>query len=391
MRQPANNLLKAAQEYGKRGWSVIPIRGKKPIGVWKPFQKRRPKAEEHLVWFSDKRPTGLAVILGAVSGDLVCRDFDVAKSYEDWAKGHPLLAQQLPTVRTGRGYHIYLCAKIEKTVHLEDGELRGAGGYCCLPPSVHPDGPDYEWIVPLTDEIPVVDPYAAGLGPVGTERTEADRGRLSKQKAMGVGDESLDEGLVEEAIKATLPTRAGERNRRVFDYARRLKGIQGLAGADWATLRPLVRRWHDAALPVIQTKAFEETWSDFITAWGRIETPFNPTLMEDALQWARENPVAGLDYEHPALRDLVGLCRELQLLHGDKPFFLSCRKAGEVLGVDHRKANAWLNMLEADGWITAIIKGREGKNYWKATRYQYLGPLPGQTGDNADESSTKST
>lgn len=69
----------------------------------------------------------------------------------------------MPTSRTDRGFHVYFRAADLRTVDLGDGELRGAGGYVVLPPSVHPSGTRYTWLVPLNGEVPTFDPRAAGL------------------------------------------------------------------------------------------------------------------------------------------------------------------------------------------------------------------------------------
>ncbi|MDP6546307.1 MAG: hypothetical protein QGH60_20195 [Phycisphaerae bacterium] len=96
--------------------------------------------------------------------------------------------------------------------------------------------------------------------------------------------------------------------------------------------------------------------------------------MKDALKAARENPIADSPYEIEDVRVLVALCRELQLLIGNDPFFLSTRTAGRLLGVDHTTAWRWLFLLETDGWIKTVEKGGTAKNPRKATRYRYVGP-----------------
>jgi hypothetical protein len=73
---------------------------------------------------------------------------------------HPDLAQTLPTVATSRGRHVYFRAGPADLFFLdlrdlnppEDGEYRGdSGHYCLLPPSRHPDGPTYKWLLPPPD------------------------------------------------------------------------------------------------------------------------------------------------------------------------------------------------------------------------------------------------
>jgi hypothetical protein len=48
-------------------------------------------------FWDDPSTTGLAVILGAPSGNLIARDFDRLGAYERWRDEHPDLAAVLPT------------------------------------------------------------------------------------------------------------------------------------------------------------------------------------------------------------------------------------------------------------------------------------------------------
>ncbi len=387
-----NSLLTDALTYHGRGWSIIPVHGKSAAVKWKDYQNRRPTSEEVQGWFSGQEHSGLAVIFGPVSGRLACRDFDREGSYEQWAEQFRELAQSLPTAKTPRGYHVYFTADVPKTLKFRDGELRVAGSYCCLPPSTHPDGGVYRWLIPPGEEIPEVDPHESGFIPSEDTETEADRSKQSKQKIQSKQSRQSKpiaialcvQERVTQAISATLPTGPGQRNRCVFDYARRLRGITGLSDAGPASLKPLVRQWHGAALPVVRTKAFEETWADFVIAWDRITTAHDPDLLHNALAEAKKDPVPDVDYECPEARDLVGLCRQLQRRQGDGPFFLSSRKAGEVLGIDFRTANRWLIMLAADGWIELVVRGGGASNARKANRYRYLGATRREERENGN-------
>lgn len=144
-----NQLLSHALQYRRRGFSVIPMKAKKPTVRWTPFS--RTLASEDLIrrWFARSGPDGLAVICGSVSGNLCVRDFDDLRSYEKWAEANPTLAAMLPTVETGRpGRHVYFRNGIHRIRKLSDGELRGAG-CCLLPPSMHVSGKQYRWLIPL--------------------------------------------------------------------------------------------------------------------------------------------------------------------------------------------------------------------------------------------------
>jgi hypothetical protein len=176
----------------------------------------------------------------------------------------------------------------------------------------------------------------------------------------------------ERAIRESLPTGPGKRHRQVFEFARALRAIPWLADAPVDTLEPYVRRWHKLALPHITTKAFEETWIDFLNAWLRVKFPKGAEPMAAIFQQAKEStvPRAALRYEIDGLWLLASLCRELQRASGDKPFFLSCRTAGRLLEVDHTTAWRWLFLLAHDQIIHEVEQGDQGKR--RASRYRYL-------------------
>ena len=163
-----------ALEYHKRGWCVIPIKSasKLPAVRWKRYQSQKPDEARLRKWFTDNS-RNIAVVLGPVSDDLVCRDFDTMAGYEQWAAAYPDLARKLPRVRTSKGMHVYFQAGVEGIKYQADGELRGLRGYCLLPPSIHPDGCVYQWEIPVRNgNLLVVEPELAGFLPNVTEQTE---------------------------------------------------------------------------------------------------------------------------------------------------------------------------------------------------------------------------
>ena len=385
----AMTILDWAKRYYDRGWCIIPAKlenGKKRAAVrWKRYQQHRPSVQTLLGWFSNGRHEALAVVLGAVSGYLACRDFDDPKAYRQWAEKYPDLATELPTTKTGRGCHVYFNGKVEKTSKFQDGELRGEKSLCVLPPSKHPNGKKYEWIVPLPKgQIPAIDPERAGLIPKEAllqKRTEENRSNQKQSEAIlsnlnavkGVGEDEI-----ETAISVTLPKAFGERNHQVFQLARALRGISALADADPRELRPIVKKWHSLALPHISTKPFEETWIDFFYGWPRVEIPMRLNLLADAMTLGKQNYPLDAEYEQEGLKGLLALCFGLQAIMGDQPFFLSTRTAGRLLSVPHMKAWRWLFLLEQDKWIETVAKGGTKESPYKATRFRYLGRQAGQ-------------
>ena len=174
-----------------------------------------------------------------------------------------------------------------------------------------------------------------------------------------------------DAINSTMPEAEGERNHCVFNLAREFKAIPELEDALVSELRPLVKLWHAQALPVIGTKPFDDTWSDFIRSWKTVKYAMGCGPMERVKERIKtaDLPAIAMQYEAPETRELICLCRELQHEQRDQPFYLACRKAGEVIGTDHVKASRLLEMLVVDGVLVVEKKGTKTK----ATRYRYIG------------------
>jgi hypothetical protein len=65
--------------------SVIPIGTEKrpAIATWKPFQERLATSTELQTWFANGQ-NGLAIVAGAVSGNIEVLDFDDPTTMEPW-------------------------------------------------------------------------------------------------------------------------------------------------------------------------------------------------------------------------------------------------------------------------------------------------------------------
>jgi hypothetical protein len=394
---PAANLLDAALTHHQRGWTVIPVRGKDAAVKWKRYQAGRPDEAQLRRSFEAPGVTGLAVLLGSASGGLHCRDFDIEGNYDCWAAGHIGLARTLPTVATKRGYQVYFAGRADHYSELEDGEYRGdPGHYCVLPPSRHPAGPLYRWQVPLPEgPLPLIDPHEAGLLPVPLPLLNTSSPITLPCNTENTGDgvvcSSVSESSVfsvlhapgvGQAIRATLPAGEGRRHRALFHLARQLKALPHLAGADPAALKPVVKHWHRLALPVIRTKPFKESWLDFVDAWKRVKFPAGTGPLQ-AL-WSRAlaepPPPEVLAYAEEGVRRLVALCFQLQRRAGAGTFFLACRTAQDVLGLDsHVTAWRWLRILQVDGVLVRVSTGSKASRL--ANEYRYMMRPTGRPAD----------
>jgi hypothetical protein len=183
---------------------------------------------------------------------------------------------------------------------------------------------------------------------------------------------------IQRAIVDSLPIGPGKRHRQIFELARALRAVSALADAAPNDLRPFVKRWHQLALPVICTEPFEETLIDFLRAWPRVKFPRGAEPLAEVMSRAvsTDFPEVAKRYQQRPLRLLVAICRELQRTAGEDVFFLSCRTAGRLVGVDHTTANRWLFLLMADGILDEVVKGDRAKR--RASRYRYVAQEPRQ-------------
>ncbi len=222
-----HSITDAALRFNQVGLCVLPLRPstKKPVVSWKQLQHTRPSEAQLIAWFR-KRDLGIAVVQGAVSGGLSCRDFDVEGGHRQWAGANQALAKALPTARTARCHHVYFRSEFESIEVLEDGELRG-NGITVLPPTCHASGHVYQWENGLpghVSEVPFLDPAEVGHAHrVGTQQAQ-------QPQAIGWGEEECEKEAhsarpLEDLIRSTLPMGPGQRNHCIFRLAR--------AGCHW--------------------------------------------------------------------------------------------------------------------------------------------------------------
>ena len=393
-------LPRELQHYQELGLSLIPINlhRKSPPVRWTRYRHTKASGETIRRWYG--KGYGFGVIFGAPSNNLISRDFDSMQSYDEWAMAHPRLAKELPTVKTRRGMHVYATACPDNVrearkalnrpaggtgaIKVNDGELRpGPGCFSVLPPSKHPSGCNYLWVVNFHGGFPDIDLFDSGFFQVPqkvTELTEAIGSSVMAMWFSGLGEtgKPLDARILD-ATLATLPLKPGERNYQIFRFARLLKGDPSLRDVDPIELKEHVRHWHQLALPVITTKAFSETLEDFCRAWESVQFPGGDDPLRVMLQNVRYRPLHPIaaDLQSDEIGELAGLCWELQSAAGQgKDFFLAVRTVGRLFNVSAMTGGKWLNLLRRFGIIQATEIGNQ--RTMKATRYRYTGADPVQ-------------
>ncbi len=358
-----DDLLQEASILRSWGLPVFPVARKLPRCRWKHFQHRTPSDRELARLFRLDGVDGIAAVPGA-RNDFGCRDFDKPDAYHQWAESHPDLARVAPTVRTGRAFHVWHRTRVRLYRELGDGEYRGDGRhYVVVPPSRHPKTRSlYEWLTgpPLGRScFPLVDPYEAGFVEAGKQST-VDISHLGVPPAYPAGysgssprllcdSTDLPEPILE-AIYKTQPRRLGERNQRVHRLARALRDHVA-DDAPPTLLYDVVLQWWKLAVPVIGTKDFGETLTDFRRAWAA-ESLVSMSDSRPKRAMAKGASKGGSFQER-----LLGLCRELAAETGGS-FYLSVRTAAAVLGVSKTWADRLLKALVASEHLEVVVPGR---------------------------------
>lgn len=161
------NAKECAQRYLEKGLSIIavaPNGTKAPareVGSWTKYQHELPQLAQLELWFPEGSLNGVAILGGAVSGQLTILDFDCGEAYLQWRtdcahEGLLYELEKLPIVQTpSGGRHVYcwgISAKCAKLAKKAGGktliETKAEGGYCLAPgcpPECHPLGLQYHW------------------------------------------------------------------------------------------------------------------------------------------------------------------------------------------------------------------------------------------------------
>jgi hypothetical protein len=370
-----NETTAAALDYRERGFSVFPLPFRKKSGriKWKQFQSEHATEQQIRNWFKTNR--NIAIVAGNIS-QLVVRDFDDVEKYRQWENNHPELATKAPTVATASGFHVYVTMDPIPRLRVSgvgSGELRGTGAYVVAPPSIHPSGKQYSWTIPLVTPLPIVtfaDLDLEHLSPNFTEEdrrgTEADRlqkpweGKKERKK----GDFSCE---IQRAIIASIPVKTGQRERKLFDLARRLKAIGELP--DDIQIK-VFDEWWCHSRDIVGTKHYELSMNAFLRCVSNATTPLDD-IIGDCIERAKSTPVP--DWSKKLCAEcqlLAAICRELQTVNGTKPFFLSCRVAGAAIGVSHTIASQYLQLFVRLKQLTIVVRGSVSGH--QATRYRMV-------------------
>lgn len=376
-------LIDQALTYAARGFSIIPVCGKLPAISWKEFQTRRMAEPEIEKNFSTRKVTGIATVLGPVSGDLACRDFDAPASYGSWRSRFPKEADSLPTIKTPDGYHVYFRWSGVRTIHLADGELRGTRSYCLLPPSVF-HGQQYTFLKPFGDEILNLHPFNSGLSQSWNRANRANRSGQSEQNAVGTVATFSKTTIrsLEQAVSVAVPLRAGQNHERLWVLARGLLSLQHHLGRNLSEQERIdaFSLWYEQAASHLRPgQSRDEYLAEFLEALERARYPLGEgQFVSEAWRAASTSqpPADAVSrLSEPRFLLLASFCRELQRRAGTGPFYLSSRTVQERFELaSHVTGYRWLMFLVRLKILEITERGTPGLK-GRATRFRYLPPV----------------
>lgn len=358
------------------GLPVFPCDSKKKPLCAHGFKDATTDADQVRAWW-EQYPYALPGVPTGKTTEIFVLDVD-EKGGKD---GHATLAQlgyEIPPTRShktqsgcGRHYLFRMPADVElrgTAGKIGPGvDTRADGGYIVWWPAIGlpVDNaqsllPIPQWLLDATARAPLI----SGGGSDYLQKTQMTQQSSSVSSGSSVSS-------VGEAITRHLPESIGERNRRLFDLARHLKGL--MPDASKAELREIVTEWHRRALPTIGTASFVESWGDFQRGWDVCHTPYgsvlNRILGEIDMTEKTPESLVSLGYDDKALL-LCRICKQLQANAGEGPFFISARQAGELIGIHFTDASKVLYALVADD-VLELVKRGAGR---VASRYRYIWP-----------------
>ena len=201
-----------AKRYWELGLAPIPLkyRSKEPaLRELKPYLSQHATPQEIDSWAWE----GVGIITGNVSGVIVL-DVDGPEGEEELTQRgwtHPATAM----VKTGKGRQCYFKhpgGDVSNRVRLATGlDLKADGGYVVAPPSVHPNGNTYKWIIRPEEgfaECPdwlleaIGEPSARQTEPLAGPMTEGSRNDTLFRLACSNRRWGLPEGVISEAMHA---------------------------------------------------------------------------------------------------------------------------------------------------------------------------------------------
>lgn len=160
------DFLQAALDYAKQGFAVLPLVEKDKAPLTAHGLKDATTDEKQIrKWWGNHPNANIGIACGKVSGGIVAIDVDVDEqkgkhgneTLRAWEHQYGELPETVRSITGNGGCHIiYKDTETYKPSQqlYEDIDIRADGSYIVVPPSIHPNGNQYEWENAPTD-IPI--------------------------------------------------------------------------------------------------------------------------------------------------------------------------------------------------------------------------------------------
>ncbi|MDU7706304.1 MAG: bifunctional DNA primase/polymerase [Clostridium sp.] len=257
----AETMKDWALKYADIGLAVFPLKPKdKRPATENGCKAATTDSRQIETWWSRWPNANIGIATGSVSGGLVVIDLDVDKDkgingYESlaiWQKENGELPETWTSITGRGGYHyIYIDGATNRNrAGLYDGiDIRGEGGYIVAPPSIHPNGRQYEW----------------EQGPGDCEIAQADNRVMNF--LMGPVPERWEKQTFQEP--EMIP--AGERTSTMI----RLSGSLKAKGLDDEAIKAAVRAENEKkCIPPLTDQELEKTVFPALKRGWRTEKPY---------------------------------------------------------------------------------------------------------------------
>jgi DNA-binding transcriptional ArsR family regulator len=185
-------------------------------------------------------------------------------------------------------------------------------------------------------------------------------------------------------VTEVAPTDYHQNNASLFKLGRLVRTFEGMIGrlATEEELEFVFDRWclvaRDFWRPGLTR---DDYWAEFLEAYSYARMGLDENPIEVAVSRAKAAPLPQVrGFTDERIRLLAAICREMQELTKDNPFFLPTRKLGEILGVHWTQVARWLRALEALGIIHLApgeVRRRGGS---RSPRYHYGPPTRNTVG-----------
>ena len=370
-------------------------RTKVPLGEW----GKLTVADMTLTYLHKLESCNIGVVLGEKSGHLITLDIDADEMVKPFLDSNPFLTNTLRT-HGARGAVFWLRMAGEypaKTVKLKTrsstdcGEFRSNGSQSIIQ-GIHPNGNSYQITKlarPLVVEFKsIVWPAEISNPPSlpaelltndterqsdGDPETQSNRG-TDETEAIVCCSVSLSLCLtIDQAVELALPDGIHQNNERLFTLARAVKSLESQSGKFTpAQLLGVFDRWFNRAGEFLRPGQSRDAYMiQFLNAYASAKVPLGGGTIEQAWKLAQENPLSPEslpDFTDGDIRRVVALCRELQALAGQEPFYLSARTVQRLLKQDgHATAARWLKSL----CVLEVLTETEKGSGIKASRYRF--------------------